>query len=81
MRQDSTTVNEAAFDLWYRAINGSMRHLMESIDLLVSRHKGKRIGQRTVINVCRSLMGISIASNGGLLREAKPGAQSGAVGA
>ena len=77
-----TTVNDAAFDLWYRAINGSMRHLMESIDLLVARHKGKKIGQRTVIDVCRSLMGISIASNGGRLREAEPeGEQSGTAGA
>ena len=77
-----TTVNDAAFDLWYRAINGSMRHLMESIDLLVSRHKGKKIGQRTVIDVCRSLMGISIAGNGGRLREAElEGGQSGAAGA
>ncbi len=77
-----TTVNDAAFDLWFRAINGSMRHLMESIGLLVSRHEGKKIGQRTVIDVCRSLMGISIASNGGHLRDAEPeGGQSGAAGA
>ena len=55
-----TTVSEAAFDLWYRAVNGSIRHLMESVDLLVSRHEGKLIGPRTIVGVCRRLMGITI---------------------
>ncbi len=69
-----TNVNEKAFDLWFRAINGSMRYLMESIDLLVARHRGKAIGERTIVGVCERLMGLSIPVGPGepaAAREAK----------
>ncbi len=62
IKSEGLTVNDAAFELWYRAVGGSMRWLMESIDLLVARHKGKSIGERTIAGVCGRLMGIKIPS-------------------
>ena len=60
-----TNVSEKAFDLWFRAIGGSMRYLMGSIDLLVARHRGKPIGVKTILGVCESLMGLSIPGGAG----------------
>ncbi len=57
-------VDAAAFDLWFHAIRGSMRYLLESVDLIRSRHKGKRVTERTVIEVSRRLMGIPMMASG-----------------
>lgn len=44
--------------LLHEAVGGSMRYLLEAIDLIASRHKGKKVGVKTVVSVCRRLMGI-----------------------
>lgn len=56
-----TDVDEDAFDLWWRAVGGSMRRLMGTIDLLKARHAGKRVTARTVEGVAGHLWGLQIA--------------------
>ncbi|HYW47257.1 MAG TPA: AAA family ATPase [Bryobacteraceae bacterium] len=53
-------VDEAAFDLWYTATGGSMRRLMRSLDLLKSKHSGRRVTERTVIGVAGHLFGMNL---------------------
>jgi len=57
-----TGVDEAAFDLWYRACAGSMRRLMKSLDMLKARHQGKRISEKTIVGVAGMLWGMSLAT-------------------
>jgi len=63
-------VDEAAFDSWYRALGGSMRYLMESIDLVLTVHKGRRISEQTVIQFSRNLMGLAIPARPAARRRA-----------
>ena len=53
-----------------------MRWLIESIDLLLARHKGKSIGERTIAGVCGRLMGIKIPAARGLPPAAASGAKT-----
>ena len=57
-----TDVDESAFDLWWRATAGSMRRLMRAIDLLRSKHAGKRITEKTVAGVAGHLWGMNLAT-------------------
>ncbi|HEY9142116.1 MAG TPA: AAA family ATPase [Bryobacteraceae bacterium] len=52
-------VDEAAFDLWFKATAGSMRRLMRSIDLLKAKHQGKRIAEKTIAGVGGMLWGMN----------------------
>jgi len=53
-------VDDAAFDLWWKATGGSMRRLMRSIDLLKAKHQGKPIGEKTIAGVGGMLWGMNI---------------------
>lgn len=53
-------VDGDALDLWFRAVNGSMRYLIETCDMLVSRHQGKRVTERTIADVCKRLLGLPV---------------------
>jgi hypothetical protein len=53
-------VDEAAYDLWWKATGGSMRRLMAAIDLLRSKHAGKRVTEKTIAGVASHLWGMSV---------------------
>ncbi len=53
-------VDEAAFDLWFRATGGSMRRLMRAIDLIQAKHAGKRVTVKTIAGVASHLWGIHL---------------------
>lgn len=53
-------VDENAFDLWFKAIGGSMRRLMRSLDLLKAKHQGKRISEKTICGVAGMLWGMQL---------------------
>jgi DNA transposition AAA+ family ATPase len=55
-----TDVDEAAYDLWFRACAGSMRRLMRSVALLKAKHQGKRIGEKTIAGVAGHLWGMNV---------------------
>lgn len=55
-----TEVDDDAFDLIWRATNGSMRRLMRTIDLLKAKHTGKRVTGKTVVGVAGHLWGLDL---------------------
>lgn len=55
-------VDEAAFDLWWKATGGSMRRLMAALDLLKTKHAGKRVSEKTIAGVAGHLWGMSVAA-------------------
>ena len=55
-------VDEDAFALLWKATRGSMRRLMRSLELLKSKHAGKRITERTVAGVAGHLWGMERAA-------------------
>lgn len=55
-----TEMDEAAFDLWWKATGGSMRRLMRSIDLLRAKHAGKPVNEKTVTGLAAHLWGMSV---------------------
>lgn len=55
-----TDVDEEAFNLLWKATAGSMRRLMRSLDLLKSKHAGKRISTATVAGVAGHLWGMNL---------------------
>ena len=55
-----TDMDEAAFDLWWKSIGGSMRRLMRSIDLLKAKHTGKRVTEKTLTGVAGNLWGMNL---------------------
>ena len=57
-----TDMAEGAFDLWWKATGGSMRRLMRALDLLKSKHAGKRITEKTVAGVASHLWGMTLQS-------------------
>ncbi|HEX4311918.1 MAG TPA: hypothetical protein VHZ25_17945 [Acidobacteriaceae bacterium] len=57
-----TQIEDAAFDLLYRSTGGSMRRLMAVTDLLLTKHSGKVITEKTVAGVAANLWGMQIAS-------------------
>lgn len=55
-------IEDAAADLLYRSIGGSMRRLMAVTDLLVAKHKGKAITENTIAGVAKNLWGLQMAA-------------------
>jgi DNA transposition AAA+ family ATPase len=55
-----TDIDENAFDLWHRATGGSMRRLMRAIDLLKSKHQGKRVTEKTITGIAGYLWGVTL---------------------
>jgi hypothetical protein len=53
-------VDEASFDLWFKATAGSMRRLMRSIDLLKAKHSGKPVREKTITGVAGMLWGMNL---------------------
>lgn len=63
LRQEGIAqIDDAAADLIYRSVGGSMRRLMAIADLLVTKHAGKPVTERTVIGVAQSLWGLELQS-------------------
>jgi len=61
-REGICEFDEAAFDLFWKAVAGSIRRLMQAIDLLKAKHAGKRITERTIVSLAGSLWGMNIAT-------------------
>lgn len=59
-QEGGAEVDDAAFDLWWRATGGSMRRLMRSLDLLKAKHQGKPISEKTIAGVGGMLWGMSL---------------------
>jgi DNA transposition AAA+ family ATPase len=57
-----TDVEDAAFDFWWKATGGSMRRLMRTIDLLKSKHGGRRVTEKTLSGVGSMLWGMNLGS-------------------
>jgi len=57
-----TEVEDAAFDLWWKATGGSMRRLMRAIALLKEKHAGKPVTAKTLSGVAGCLWGVSLES-------------------
>ena len=55
-------VEDAAFDLWWRATGGSMRRLMAGIELLRAKHAGKRVTEKTIVGIASHLWGLQLGS-------------------
>lgn len=55
-----TDVEEDALDMWWKATGGSMRRLMRGIDLLRSKHEGRKITERTISGMAAYLWGMQI---------------------
>jgi DNA transposition AAA+ family ATPase len=53
-------VEEAAFDLWWRAAGGSMRRVMAAVELIKARHAGKRVTEKTIAGVAGHLWGMRL---------------------
>jgi DNA transposition AAA+ family ATPase len=63
LRQEGISqIDDRAFDLLYRATGGSMRRLMAVADLLVTKHGGKPITEKTIEGVAANLWGLQIQS-------------------
>jgi DNA transposition AAA+ family ATPase len=61
IRQEGVTdIDPAAIDLLGRMTRGSMRRLMAVTDMLVSKHAGKRVTERTVEMVAENLWGMQM---------------------
>lgn len=56
-----TDVDDAAFDLWWKATAGSMRRLMASLDLMKAKHQGKRVTEKTITGVAGHLWGMAVS--------------------
>jgi hypothetical protein len=50
-----TDIDDAAFDLWWKATGGSMRRLIRSLDMLRAKHGTKQIGKNTIAGVAAHL--------------------------
>jgi len=56
LRQEGITeIDDAAFDYWHKSTGGSMRRLMRSLDLLKTKHAGRRVTETTVTGVASHL--------------------------
>lgn len=49
-----------ALKLWWRAVGGSMRRLIASVELIQSRHAGRRIVEKHIVQVASHLWGMAI---------------------
>jgi DNA transposition AAA+ family ATPase len=54
-----TDVEEPAFDFWWKNTGGSIRRLMRTIQLLQTRHAGRRITEKTLVGVAGHLWGVA----------------------
>ena len=72
-----TNIDDEAASVWFQAIGGSMRLFMEGVDLLKSKHGGKRVTERTVSGMLRALMGVSVGANGARFRPSTAAVQAG----
>ena len=54
-------IDDAGFDLWYKLVRGSMRRLMRSLDLLKTKHEGRKITEKTIAQVAGHLWGMTMA--------------------
>lgn len=63
LRQEGISqIDDGAFDLLYGATGGSMRRLMAVTDLLVTKHSGKPITEKTIEGVAANLWGLHLRS-------------------
>jgi DNA transposition AAA+ family ATPase len=53
-------IDEGAFSVLYKATGGSMRRLMAVSNLLVTKHAGKQVTEKTMKQVAASLWGLNI---------------------
>lgn len=53
-------IDDDAFDLLFRSVNGSMRRLMAITDLLVTKHAGKPVTERTIVGLAQNLWGLEL---------------------
>jgi hypothetical protein len=53
-----TEVADEAFVTWYKAVGGSMRTLLASIDLIRSKHAGRKITEKTIADLAGFLWGM-----------------------
>jgi DNA transposition AAA+ family ATPase len=61
-REGICDVDERAFELFWKALGGSIRRLMQAVDLLKARYAGKRITERTIVTLAGSLWGMNIVT-------------------
>jgi len=56
-------MDEAAFDLWWKATGGSMRRLLAALDMLKAKHlpKGKPVTEETIAGIAGYLWGMKMA--------------------
>jgi DNA transposition AAA+ family ATPase len=54
-----TDVEEPAFDFWWKNTGGEIRRLMRTIQLLQTRHAGRRITEKTLVGVAGHLWGVA----------------------
>jgi DNA transposition AAA+ family ATPase len=53
-------IDDAALELLYKAVGGSMRYLSNAIDLMKREHAGKRVTERTIAGIASKLWGLTI---------------------
>ena len=53
-------IDEAAFLLFWRAVGGSIRRLMQAVELLRTKHTGKRVTEQTVAGLAGNLWGLNM---------------------
>jgi len=59
VRQEGISeVDDEAFTLWHKAVGGSMRTLLASIDLIRSKHAGRKVTEKTIAGVAGFLWGM-----------------------
>jgi len=65
LRQEGVKeIDDDAAELLFRAVGGSMRRLMAVADLLVAKHAGKLVTERTVAGVAENLWGLNLQGRG-----------------
>jgi len=63
LRQEGIAqIDDGAFNLLYSATGGSMRRLMAVTDLLVTKHGGKPVTEKTIEGVASNLWGLTLHS-------------------
>jgi hypothetical protein len=59
VRQEGISeVDDEAFTLWHKAAGGSMRTLLASIDLIRTKHAGRKVTEKTIAGVAGFLWGM-----------------------
>ncbi len=60
LRKEGFDLDDGAIDLLYRVTGGSMRRLMAVTDLLVAKHSGKPITEKTIEGAAANLWGLQL---------------------